>query len=245
MNEIKKADNMEVLMGRDEALELTDAIKSTTSALYSLLKRAHSQGAWVALGYKSWKDYVETEFEISRQRSYQLIAQADTIEALSEAAGTDVYISEKEARAIKKSLPKITERIEKAVEEGDDRESVVQEAIHAEMEAEYAEERTVDLPTDESEVWEDYDDGAPRGVVPGNDTVEMDEDTARESAISNNVVAAEFYTENLERTLNVFDSLPSTDAMVDAIERTGADKEKFRYNIKKANKWLEALLDRI
>ena len=121
MSELKTVDTneVEVIMSKEQAAELTSDIQSTTSALYILLKQAHDDKAWVALGYKSWASYVEGEFDFSRARSYQLINQANVIEEINQASGVSVYITEREARAIKKRLPEITEKLEKNVKDAD------------------------------------------------------------------------------------------------------------------------------
>jgi len=118
---IDKADQteIEVLMSKEEAEELTRGIQSTSSALYVLLKRAHDGKAWAAMGYKSWSEYIEGEFDFSRTRSYQLINQANVIEKIHESSGVQLYITEREARSIKKKLPEITEKIKKAISEED------------------------------------------------------------------------------------------------------------------------------
>ena len=69
----------------EAARHLTDAIRVTVSALHVLVHRAYSGRAHEALGYERWADYVATEFEMSRARSYQLLGQHAVITALSEA----------------------------------------------------------------------------------------------------------------------------------------------------------------
>lgn len=50
------------------ARELTDAIKQTVGIVWRQIERAYLGRAWVALGYGSWDDYCETEFDGARLR---------------------------------------------------------------------------------------------------------------------------------------------------------------------------------
>lgn len=100
-------------MSRDAAKKLTEEIRSTATATYVLVKRAYDYKAWVALGYKSWGDYVTAEFSISKSRSYQLINQAKVLDEISSAVpdGTEVMITEAQARDVRDALPKITTKV--------------------------------------------------------------------------------------------------------------------------------------
>lgn len=118
MNNLKEqTSEVEIKMEKESALKLTRDIQSTANALYILIKKAHDQKAWAALGYDSWANYIEEEFKFSRARSYQLLNQANVIEEISSLAGKEIYLSEREAREISKRLPDITEKIKK--EKGD------------------------------------------------------------------------------------------------------------------------------
>lgn len=105
-------------MSRDAAKKLTEEIRSTASATYVLVKRAYDYKAWLALGYSSWSDYVTKEFSISKSRSYQLINQAKVLDEISSAApeGTEVMITEAQARDVRDALPKITNRVKEETE---------------------------------------------------------------------------------------------------------------------------------
>jgi hypothetical protein len=100
-------------MSKDEALEITEAIRSAATATYILLSQAHEGKAYKALGYSTWADYVKTEFDISSQRSYQLLDLSKTIDAIEAATpeGTQVRLTEAQARDIKRELPRITQII--------------------------------------------------------------------------------------------------------------------------------------
>jgi hypothetical protein len=97
----------------DEAALLTAKIKSYVGVTWVLIAEAHTRRAHKALGYATWADYVEAEFDISRSRSYQLISQARVVLEISEAVSTDVDISEAMARDLR---PVLDEAVAAAVE---------------------------------------------------------------------------------------------------------------------------------
>lgn len=101
-------------MTESEAVEITAAIRSTITATYVLLYRAHEGKAYKALGYETWRDYISGEFDFSVQRSYQLLDLAKTVEVIESVTpeGTDITLTEAQARDIKRELPKITERVQ-------------------------------------------------------------------------------------------------------------------------------------
>lgn len=113
VSDVLDSQDQDESLSEDEARELTDAIRSTAIATYVLLSRAYEGNAFKALGYTTWRDYVMTEFDFSAQRSYQLLDLSKTISAIESATpeGTDVVISEAQARDIKRELPRITEEI--------------------------------------------------------------------------------------------------------------------------------------
>lgn len=96
-----------------EAGALTAKIKSYVGVTWVLIAEAHARRAHKALGYATWADYVEAEFDISRSRSYQLISQARVVLEISEAVSTTVDISEREARDLE---PMLAEAKQAAVE---------------------------------------------------------------------------------------------------------------------------------
>lgn len=100
-------------MSETEAIEITEAIKSAATATYVLISRAHAQKAHIALGYKTWAEYIEEEFDMSASRSYQLLNMSKVVEEIEGATpeGTEIQLTEAQARDIKRELPKITERI--------------------------------------------------------------------------------------------------------------------------------------
>lgn len=107
------------MMTQEAAQELTTAIKSTSVALYILISEAHKGKAYRALGYETWKEYIETEFDdLSLRHSYRLLDLARVTDALEGAApeGTKLKLTSAQAIAIKKELPKITDEVKEATE---------------------------------------------------------------------------------------------------------------------------------
>lgn len=133
--EILELDDLDEMTER-EAQEITDSIRATATATFVLLARAHEGKAFKALGYETWESYVRTEFDFSTQRSYQLLDLARVTAAIEQATpeGTEVHLTEAQARDIKRELPKITEQIAEqtsdktGAESGDIVDSIVDEA---------------------------------------------------------------------------------------------------------------------
>jgi len=120
-------------LNEEEAREITDRIRSTTSVLYLLIKRAHAGKAWTALGYTSFESYVKEEFSYSRSYAYKLLNQANVIEAIEAVAppGTSVYVGELTARGLKKSLPELLEEVEErtAGEDPEEATAIIEDII--------------------------------------------------------------------------------------------------------------------
>lgn len=106
-------------MNERQAKEITEAIKSASTALYILIAQAHRQKAWKALGYNDWSSYVKGEFDISASHSYRLLDQAKVVELIEEALPEDtpVKLTEAQARDIKRELPRITEQLKEETQE--------------------------------------------------------------------------------------------------------------------------------
>lgn len=111
-------DDLDFEMSEAKAREVTDAIRAAASATYILLAQAHAGKAYKALGYDTWADYVKNEFDISASRSYQLLDLSKAVQMIEAVtpAGTDVKLTEAQARDIKRELPKITEQIREETE---------------------------------------------------------------------------------------------------------------------------------
>lgn len=120
----------------EEARALTDQIKGATEALWSMLAEAHDRQAWRALGYGSFRDYVDAEFNISRGHAYRMLDQARVIAALAEVAQVspsgDTGITEAAARDLKPHLTVVKELVVEAtdgIEDEDERAAVARETI--------------------------------------------------------------------------------------------------------------------
>lgn len=234
---------VDVIMSREQAQELTDDIQSTTSALYVLLKRAHDDKAWVALGYKSWGEYIENEFEFSRARSYQLINQANVIEEINDASGVPVYLTEREARAIKKRLPEITEKLKTDVKEANLDDEDAQARARAILDEARAEEddyaRTREVDNGEGE------DGA-REPKPASLEDDVEEyvptgDFAKKELSDDN----QFYLDNLFVTFKIFESMPDASKFGKTVKYSTHGTKELKKHAENAFAWITQLLDEI
>lgn len=142
--ELEDLEDMDV----EEAEEITAAIRSTITATYVLLRRAHEGKAYKALGYETWKDYIAGEFDFSIQRSYQLLDLARTVEVIEAVTpeGTDVSLTEAQARDIKRELPKITERVKEETADADPIQAseIVDNIVDDAREQQKADEKTLE-----------------------------------------------------------------------------------------------------
>ena len=64
-------------MTRSCARDLTARINSTSEDLAGMLKRAHDEKAWQALGYDTWNAYVKAEIKLCKSRVFQLLDHAE------------------------------------------------------------------------------------------------------------------------------------------------------------------------
>ena len=87
------------------ARDLTNRIKTAAEDLAELLFSAHQGKAWKALGYGSWKEYCATEFQMSKQRSYQLLHFVEIKNSLAKSQPGLTPTSEKQTRALARLEP--------------------------------------------------------------------------------------------------------------------------------------------
>lgn len=115
------------------ARALTERIRQAAGELWSLLAEAHDREAWRALGYASFKAYVEGEFSMHRVTAYRLIDQARVVAALAEASGVAhaLHVSQREARDLKPHLDEVADSVRDAIAEveGDVPEQRVSEIV--------------------------------------------------------------------------------------------------------------------
>jgi hypothetical protein len=128
------------------ARELTNLIRVATCHVCLLLMEAHQRRVWLALGYRTWEEYIHSEFGLSRSRSYELLDQARVIQAIRHVTRMSGIpdISAYAAGQIKPRLAEVTETL-RARTEGLPQESlphVIHEVIKQKR-ASLAERRTV------------------------------------------------------------------------------------------------------
>lgn len=109
----------ELEFGETKAREITEAIRASATATFLLLAEAHRHKAHKALGYETWSDYVKNEFDMTPQRAYQLLDLSKAVTLIESAVpeGTEVRLTEAQARDIKRELPRITEKISEETKE--------------------------------------------------------------------------------------------------------------------------------
>lgn len=221
----------------EAARKLTEDIKSTTTALYILLKKAHDTKAWVSLGYSSWTEYISKEFDFSRARSYQLINQANVIEEINEASGLNLYITEREARDIKKRLPEITKKLKEDVKNADLDES---EAEDKAKEIIKSEKENIDNS-------EDYDKSGDDGWDDPNNYEDGDEEGSP-AFDDNNYNFSEkdrLVYENLIITLKIFETMPNPVLFGEKIKKSNVDGKELNELAHKSIDWITKLIKEI
>lgn len=223
---------------KNAARKLTEDIKSTTTALYVLLKRAHDTKAWLSLGYSSWTEYISKEFDFSRARSYQLINQANVIEKINEASGLNLYITEREARDIKKRLPEITKKLKEDVKNSD-------------LDESEAEERAKEIIKDEKENIDnskDYDKSGDDGWDDPNNYEDGDEEGSSAFDENNNYNFSEkdrHVYENLIVTLKIFETMPNPVLLGEKIKNSNVDGKELNELAHKSIDWITKLINEI
>lgn len=100
------------------ASALTERIRRAQDHVCLLLLEAHEGRAAATLGHRSWAQYVQREFGLSRRRSYELLDQGRVIRAVQAAAGMRgiPHISAHAAEEIKAQLPDVTSAIRRRVD---------------------------------------------------------------------------------------------------------------------------------
>lgn len=236
-----KAVEVELVMSKEKASMLTEDIKSTTTALYALLKQAHDEKAFIAMGYKTWTEYVEKEFDFSRARSYQLINQANVIEQIEESSGFPIYITERDARAIKKRLPEITEKLKTEVKEADLEREEAERVAKEILENREPQEEMKDL-YEENEI-----DNSNLPMTPPSE-----EEPEEYYPINNKGLEKynlnedeKFYYDNLLITLKIFKDLPDPVEFGQLISKSTENKKELSKLAEYAFSWITRLIDEV
>jgi len=121
-------------MNKGEAKALTDRIRQAVDGLGTLVEQAHDRGAWKAMGYAKWEEYVKAEFGFTKQRSYQLLDQGKVTKAIAEAAGQESNafdFSARDVAAVKPDLSAVAADIKTRVEAGQEPKKAVAETVAA------------------------------------------------------------------------------------------------------------------
>jgi hypothetical protein len=84
------------------ARDITDRINKASEDLATMLQSAHDGKAWLALGYRSWKDYLAAEIKLSKQHAHRLLTFAQTREEIEKSPVGDLPLptSERQVRAL-------------------------------------------------------------------------------------------------------------------------------------------------
>ena len=236
-----KAVEVEIVMSKEKASMLTEDIKSTTTALYVLLKQAHDEKAFIAMGYKTWTEYVEKEFEFSRTRSYQLINQANVIEQIEESTGFPIYITERDARAIKKRLPEITEKLKVEVKEADLEREEAERVAKEILDNREPQEEMKDL-YEENEI-----DNSKLPMTPPSEEEPEEYHPINDKGIKKYKLNEDekFYYDNLLITLKIFKDLPDPVEFGQLIDKSTENKKELSKLAEYAFSWITRLIDEV
>ena len=71
----------------DEARDLTERIRDGLTLTWQLVVEAHDRRAWKALGYSSFRAWVQGELNISRGHAYRMLDHGRVMQALAEHVG--------------------------------------------------------------------------------------------------------------------------------------------------------------
>lgn len=120
------------LMSFDEARDITNDIKRTGSVMWSQITKAFQGRAWAALGYESWDDYCDAEFDGARLKLPRE-ERTMVVASLADAGMSNVAI----ASAIGVSRPTVIK----------DRQAV--NSLHPDPDDEIVDAEVIDEPTPE------------------------------------------------------------------------------------------------
>lgn len=152
----------------EEAKELTKTIRTQTNVLYLLIARAHAGKAHIALGYRSFEEYIKQEFNYSKSYAYKLLDQAKIIEAIEEVMpeGTQVYVSDATARGLKASMSDFVPELQEKVRDlaPDEAAEVMEELVQ-----EYRERREEEKNNVDDEFGDEESGGEHRGEGGGGE----------------------------------------------------------------------------
>lgn len=215
-------------MSEARAIELTNAIRSAATVVYVLLAQAHKHNAHKALGYDTWAEYVREEFDLSAQRSYQLLDLSRVVDEIEAATpeGTEVKITEAQARDIKRELPMVTEKVKAAIEDGEEPEEAIERVIEEVREQKKQDEEAIAQKTQALD--EDRDRERQDALVAAADAIlgEDDDATSVDDDDDDDSLSPEQSMDlyNFMNVLAGLNGLPEPDDFIKIVPR-GRDKE--------------------
>ena len=114
---------------KPEAEKETAEAKRMTVDLGTKLHRLKQYSAHTALGYATWREYVETEFGMTYRRSKQLTDFFEIVSSIAEQTGiANPPLNEKDMRGIKpEDMDRIVDAAEQAKQNGEDPRDAIKE----------------------------------------------------------------------------------------------------------------------
>jgi hypothetical protein len=195
-----------------DARILTNTIRSQFDRCWLLLFEAHERRVWKALGYKSWTAYVRQELELSRSRSYELLAYCRVVHALMSAASTCTVprISPYAASQIKPVVGQLSEEIRARIarQAGDNERVAIVEAAVRER----------------------------RGNLTATKSLKLRSDGAKDAHVERAArVIGRFDPDFLYETIDYLAALPDPEVLLDAPSDLDPDR---MVALRRAIKWL-------
>lgn len=89
-----------IALTQEDARRLTDEVREDAAALWAKLLALYEGDAHVALGYPSWGQYCEAEFQFGKSRGYQLLDSARVVALLADSTIVESPSSEGVAREL-------------------------------------------------------------------------------------------------------------------------------------------------
>ena len=132
---LAKGENLTI----DDAQNITQAIRSTSEALWWLLYVAHSTKSYQQEGYKTWKSYIEDNMTISLSTANALVTQGTVIDAITSSApeGVNVHFTQAQSRDLKKVLDKVSAAISEQTKDKtpEEAEEIIEEIVSENLQA--------------------------------------------------------------------------------------------------------------
>jgi hypothetical protein len=88
------------ILNHDDARILTDDVKRDALELWRRMLSLYEKGAHVALGYSSWGDYCEREFEMSKSAGYRVLDASRVTAQVESHSPMGEPLSERQAREL-------------------------------------------------------------------------------------------------------------------------------------------------